>query len=219
MAGTTGDFTAFCSGPLSRISSQGLYRRLGSRTQPRMGSHKRPYSIRGGRPVSHQCRKRLDAAAGSAHHRRMIPPRPTLVARDACLLVCCAVLGLQLPISCLAQSQIGTPAKIEIVTESPTVSAGAKAQLRVNLLNPENQPAAANKDLAIQVESRSPSGNTETSTVIVKAGQNSGTIEIPAKEAGLIKLIASNRQLASGGSVLNVRQSGQDMATPTPEPL
>ena len=128
-------------------------------------------------------------------------------------------LAVQLPICCVTQSRAGTPVKIEVVTESRAVTVGAAAQLRVNLLDPENQPAAAKKDVAVQVQGKSPSGSTETFTVLVKAGQSSGTVEMPAKEPGLVKLVASNRELASGGSVLNVRSAQHETPLPSPTPL
>ncbi len=128
-------------------------------------------------------------------------------------------LALQFPICCVTPSLAGTPAKIEVVTESPAVMVGTTAQLRVNLLDPENQPAVAKKDVAVQVQGKSPSGSTETSTVLVKAGQSSGTVAMPTKESGLVKLVASNRELASGGSVVNVRTAQHETPVPSLTPL
>src|ERR1700686_815708 len=114
-------------------------------------------------------------------------------------------VALVLAIGTPGQSLAGSPAKIEVTAESPAVIAGSTAQLRVNLVDPSNQPAAAKKDLTIQLRSRLPSGNTESFAVTIKAGEKSSTIDVPAKEPGLMKVIASNQQMASGGSILNVR--------------
>src|SRR5438094_2516214 len=112
------------------------------------------------------------------------------------------------------------PAKIESVPALTGAIEGSTAHITVNLLDSANQPAVAKKDIAIQVESRSPSGATETSTVVVKAGETSGVVELPTKEAGPVTVGATTRELASGGSVLNVRQNVQKTeASPTPVPL
>jgi hypothetical protein len=135
------------------------------------------------------------------------------------VLFCSFALAVQVPISTSAQSSASSPAKIEVMTESSAVTAGSNAQVRVNLLDSNNQPAITKKDLTVQVQSQSPSSDTETFAVIVKAGEKSGTVEIPAKKPGLLKLLASNRQLASGGSILNVGKKQQEMASPSPTPL
>ena len=136
--------------------------------------------------------------------------QPVIIKLWPKLLIWGTALGVQLPINCLAQSLTGAPAKIEVVTESTAVTANSTAKLRVNLLDPENKPANAKKDVTIQVEGQLPSGNTQTSTVVVKAGESSGTVEMPAKEPGLVKVLASTPELASGGSVLNVRATHRD---------
>jgi hypothetical protein len=122
---------------------------------------------------------------------------------------------MQFSVNCLLEAGTGTPVKIDIISESPAVTVGAKAQLKVNLLDVENRPAIAAKDVAIQVEGQLPSGRLETSTVLVRAGQSSGTLELPAKESGPVKIIASTRELASGGSVLNVRAPRQETSVPS----
>lgn len=122
-----------------------------------------------------------------------------------------AGLGSQFAAAGWAQSLSGRPVKIEVLSESSAVTAGASARLRVNLLDPENRPANTGKDLNVQVEGRLPSGETETSTVVIKAGENGGTAQLPAKEPGPLKLVASNRELASGGMILNVRTVQQEM--------
>src|ERR1700720_1457088 len=114
-------------------------------------------------------------------------------------------LSLQVAVIVWGQSLNGTPVKIDVVNESSWVTAGARARLRVNLLDPENRPANASKDFKVEIQGRLPSGNTEISTVVVKAGNSSGTVELPAKEPGLLKVVGSNRELASGGTILNVR--------------
>ena len=48
------------------------------------------------------------------------------------VLIWSAAFGLQLPMSSFAQLLAGRPVKVELVTESPPVTAGSKAQLQVN---------------------------------------------------------------------------------------
>src|SRR5947209_2215784 len=78
-----------------------------------------------------------------------------------------AMVAVQFSMSCLPEALAGTPVKIDVISESPAVTIGAKAQLRVNLLDAENRLAVANKDMSIEVEGQLPSGNIETSTVLV----------------------------------------------------
>lgn len=125
------------------------------------------------------------------------------------------MVAVQFSTNCLPEAVAGTAVKIDVTSESPAVTIGTKAQLRVNLLDAENRPAIARKDMAIQVQGQLSSGNTETSTVVVRAGQSSGTVELQAKESGPVKVVASNRQLASGGSVVNVRAARRETSMPS----
>jgi hypothetical protein len=106
----------------------------------------------------------------------------------------------------------GKPAKIAVTGESGT---GKGLMVRVNLLDPENRPAPANKDFEVEVEGRSETGATEKSKAVVKAGETGTTIVLPFKYTGLMELKASNAELAEGGTITSV--SAAD--TPPPEDI
>lgn len=118
------------------------------------------------------------------------------------------------------QSQgAGTPVKIDLVEESPSSSDGA-IRLLVNLLDAENQPAAANKEFRVDFEGKMPSGAVQKASIAIKPGEKSAVIELPTQESGIVTWSASNRELARGGILLNVQStnSGEPETATSPSP-
>jgi hypothetical protein len=109
----------------------------------------------------------------------------------------------------------GMPAKIAVISESPNPVKGEVITVRITLVDAENRPAVANKNFEIMVESRWQGGGTESSNIIVKTGDTGQTTQLTLKDAGVIEITASNKQLAKGGTIVNVRSSSP-LATPTP---
>jgi hypothetical protein len=97
----------------------------------------------------------------------------------------------------------GKPAKIAVTGES-LAGIGQGLMVRVNLLDPENRPAPANKNFEVKVEGRSETGVTEKSKAVVKAGETGTAIVLPVKFTGLVELKASNPELAEGGTIANI---------------
>ena len=107
------------------------------------------------------------------------------------------------------------PAKIEVTNTSINPVKGESITIHIKLLDAENRPAVANKDFEIEIEGHSQNGTVERSKTLVKAGETGQTMQLALKDAGVTELTASNKQLAQGGTVLNVRASGS-RATPPP---
>lgn len=107
------------------------------------------------------------------------------------------------------------PAKIEVTSGSTNPVKGGNVEIHIKLLDAENRPAVANKDFEIEIVGHSQKGLVERSNVLVKAGETGQSTQLALKDAGVIELTASNKQLAQGGAVVNVRASGS-LATPAP---
>lgn len=107
------------------------------------------------------------------------------------------------------------PAKIEVTSGSTNPVKGGNVEIHIKLLDAENRPAVANKDFEIEVVGHSQKGLVETSKILIKAGETAQATQLALKDAGVIELTASNKQLAQGGAVVNVRASGS-LATPAP---
>src|SRR5438105_14590612 len=74
-----------------------------------------------------------------------------------------------------AQELSGVPAKIQVLSASH----GGTAEVKVQLVDPSNQPAAAKRDLEIQLEAKSENGTVEKSTVTIKQGETGVTAKLP----------------------------------------
>src|SRR3954451_4498397 len=105
----------------------------------------------------------------------------------------------------------GVAAKIE-VTNASTSASGA---VEVKLLDPGNSPAPAKKDLNVEIQTKAEDGQVEKSTVTIKQGQTAATATLPTKSSGVVEVSASNPQLATGGTVVNVPSNYA--ASPPPE--
>jgi len=55
----------------------------------------------------------------------------------------------------------------------------------------------------------------QSSKILVKAGETGQSTQLALKSTGVIEVTASNNQLAEGGTIINVRASGSP-ATPSP---
>lgn len=114
----------------------------------------------------------------------------------------------------------GIPTKIKITSDSVAPVKGENLKVYVTLLDPENRAVAANKDFEVEVEGRSQSGAVEKSKILIKSGQTGQTTQLPVKDSGIVELVASNLELATGGTIVNVRDSARHerfiKATPSP---
>lgn len=126
----------------------------------------------------------------------------------------------------IAQSLIGRATKIQVTNESSTLTPGSVARLKIELLDPKNGPAKADKDFVIEVSGLSrEGGRSGVISVVIKGGESSKIIDLPVREPGLFKLSFSNKELIGGGAILNVRSAlsleravlpVEEAATPTP---
>ena len=107
------------------------------------------------------------------------------------------------------------PAKIEVTSGSTNPVKGGTIEIHIKLLDAENRPAVANKDFEIEVLGHSQKGSVERSKILIKAGETGQASQLALKDAGVTELTASNKQLAQGGAVVNVR-AADPLATPTP---
>jgi hypothetical protein len=107
----------------------------------------------------------------------------------------------------------GVPAKIEIVETSIS---GGYGTIKLALVDPANSPARARKDLQVEIQTKSESGEMAKSIVTIKRGQTEGTGSLPIKDTGIVEVTARHPRLAQGGTVLNVPKAGAHETNPSP---
>jgi hypothetical protein len=116
-----------------------------------------------------------------------------------------------LAVPCSAQRN---PVKLDVNPVASTVAVGAKAGIRITLLDSDNRPINAPKDLAIQIQARlSPADTPEKLVdVTMKAGQSSQTFTVPLRPGlrGFVYLWASHEELLAGGAFLRVADPVSD---------
>jgi hypothetical protein len=106
----------------------------------------------------------------------------------------------------------GIPAKIEVAEASVS---GGQGQIKVSLVDPANSPAPAKKDLQLEIQTKSESGDIGKSIVTIKQGQTEALGTLPTKSAGIVEVTAIHPELAKGGTIIDVPKSGE---TTTPSP-
>jgi TIR domain len=113
-----------------------------------------------------------------------------------------------LAVPCSAQRN---PVKLDVNPVASRVAPGAKAGIRITLLDSDNRPINAPKDLAIQIQARlSPADPPqELMDVTMKAGQTSQTFTVPLRPElrGFVYLWARHEELLAGGAFLRVADS------------
>jgi hypothetical protein len=113
-----------------------------------------------------------------------------------------------LAVPCSAQKN---PVKLDVNPVASRVVVGGKAGIRVTLLDSDNRPIEAPKDLAIQIQARlSPTDPPQKlMDVTMKAGQTSQTFTVPLRPElrGFVYLWARHEELLAGGAFLRVADS------------
>ncbi|HTS18329.1 MAG TPA: hypothetical protein VMP11_12195 [Verrucomicrobiae bacterium] len=112
-----------------------------------------------------------------------------------------ASIIVTLPLTAFAGS--GAKLSVQPVTHGVVVS--QTAEVNVVLEDAENKPVPASKDLTVEVETKSASGQTNTLEVTIGKGKESGMIAIPTAEAGLLHIRAKQRELLDGSAIMHVR--------------
>jgi hypothetical protein len=129
------------------------------------------------------------------------------------------VLALTLAISCCglfafkagAQTSGTQPIKVSVTSLNDRVQLGQEAAFDCVLLDANNKPAKAPRDLIVQIETRSPSGKTTETPITIKAGESSWRFSLPASEAGVAEIKAKQKNLLEGGTFFRVK--GTRLAT------
>jgi hypothetical protein len=110
-----------------------------------------------------------------------------------------------------AQNLSGVPVKIQI---TPVQDSGGR-RIKVDLLDPSNQPARAKKDFNVGIATRAYDGSTGKSVVAIKQGEMSATTELPLEHmAGIVEVRATSAHLADGGAVVKVSSADQRVSPP-----
>ncbi len=117
-----------------------------------------------------------------------------------------------------------TPVKLGVRAEKRVIHTGDRARLHVTLLDADNLPRAAAKNMEVQIIARFPSNETKNLTKItIPAGQTDQTVDLaPFDATGVVYIWAKHPELRVGGLFLSVRPPGGSqhgrltMALPTP---
>jgi hypothetical protein len=118
-----------------------------------------------------------------------------------------AVLSLLtlLAVPCSAQRN---PVKLDVNPVASRVAIGGNVGIRITLLDSDNRPINAPRDLAIQIQARlSPADTPEKlMEVTMKAGQSSQTVTVPLRPRlrGVVYLWARHEELLAGGAYIRV---------------
>jgi hypothetical protein len=104
-----------------------------------------------------------------------------------------------------AQSAKGKPLKIKISSPRKHVYAGDKVEIAIECLDAENEAAPAPREYAVKLLVHMPSGEVDTTTVMIAAGETTGRDTIVAREAGLLELQAQHERLQEDGMYLRVK--------------
>ncbi len=117
-------------------------------------------------------------------------------------------LFILLAVPCSAQKN---PVKLDVNPVASRVAVGGKAGIRITLLDSDNRPINAPRDLAIQIQARlSPADPPQKlMDVTMKAGQSSQTFTVPLRSGlrGFVYLWARHEELLAGGAFLRVEDS------------
>ncbi len=116
-----------------------------------------------------------------------------------------ASLGLAIASATLAAA--ATPMKIRVDPVTGTVRAGESPSLVVQLMDADNRPAPAPKDLPVKISTRLPSNVVEeVAAIIIRAGQSSATIKIPPpRVTGPVYYWARQQEMMTGGTFVTVK--------------
>ena len=116
------------------------------------------------------------------------------------IVVLCGLAGAR-----FAAAQI--PVKLDVQAAKRVVATNERSQLRVTLLDVQNRPVAATKNLTVQIIARFPSNQTKNlAQATIPAGKSAQTVEIPALDTkGFVYIWAKQPELRLGGLFLAVR--------------
>jgi hypothetical protein len=104
-----------------------------------------------------------------------------------------------------AQSLGSAPVKITIQSQTHSINQGEPLEVRCVLLDANNNPTKAPKDLVVNIESVRPSGQASSTPVIIKAGESSYGFKLPTDEAGIAELRAKQKELLDGGTFIKIK--------------
>jgi hypothetical protein len=104
-----------------------------------------------------------------------------------------------------AQSLGSAPVKIAIQSQTHSINQGEPLEVRCVLLDANNNPTKAPKDLVVNIESVRPSGQTSSTPVTIKAGESSYRFKLPTDEAGIAELRAKQKELLDGGTFIKIK--------------
>jgi hypothetical protein len=104
-----------------------------------------------------------------------------------------------------AQSLASAPVKIAIQSQTHSINQGEPLEVRCVLLDANNNPTKAPKDLVVNIESVRPSGQTSSTPVTIKAGESSYGFKLPTDEAGIAELRAKQKELLDGGTFIKIK--------------
>jgi hypothetical protein len=129
--------------------------------------------------------------------------------RLGCLLFP-AVVGAALAAgpSSPAQAQDRLPVKLEIVASAHAVKVGDGVTLNIILRGADNGPAAAPKELGVQVEMKTPAGPLALADVVIAAGQSAAQVQFQVTAPGMWAVRARNSELLEGGTVIYAKPAG-----------
>jgi len=127
-------------------------------------------------------------------------------------------LGLLLPASIAAALAGGSsspataqdrlPVKLEIVASAHAVKVGDGVTLNIILRGADNGPAAAPKELGVQVEVNTPAGSLALPNVVIAAGQSAAQVQFQVTAPGMWAVRARNKELLEGGTVIYAKPAG-----------
>lgn len=116
-----------------------------------------------------------------------------------------------------AQSPGAKPVKIAIRPQAHSVGLNQDMAMKCVLLDANNMPAKAPKDLNVEIQYKLPSGKVETVPVLIKAGESSYMLAVPAREAGITEVQAKQKQLLGSTTYIKVKSAKPSSALGTHE--
>jgi hypothetical protein len=119
------------------------------------------------------------------------------------------------------QGRAEQPVKLALQADRRSVGLGSENELTVQLLDAQNQPAAASKTMHIALSARSPAGKVEDlGTVDFGVGEAAKRVSRKLPDLGLLYVWAKNPELLQGGQFVNVKRSaGLPAPVTKPAPL
>ena len=128
--------------------------------------------------------------------------------RLGCLLPAMIVAALTGGQSWPTAAQDRLPVKLEVVASAHAVKVGDGVTLNIILRGADNAPAAAPKELGIQVEMKTPAGPAALPNVVIAAGQSTAQVQFQVTAPGMWAVRARNSELLEGGTVIYAKPAG-----------